>query len=219
MEKSFWLDKWQAKEIGFHLSDFHPLLQKYHLKVFSSSKSVFVPLCGKSHDMAFLASEKYRVTGSELSEIAAQEFFEEQKLLFGNTDYLIENQRTHTSYRNDGCTIFTGDYFDLESTMLLGAENIYDRAALIALPKEMRVRYVKQLKELLPQANMLLITLDYDQSVVSGPPFSVDEQEVNQLFSFASIKQLYRQDIIEQEPRFMSKGLQSFNQTAYEIHW
>jgi thiopurine S-methyltransferase len=66
---------------------------------------------------------------------------------------------------------------------------------------------------------MLLITLDYDQKIMNGPPFSVTQKEVNKLFSFAKVKQLHRSDIIEQEPAFKKRGLTRFYETVYSIEW
>jgi len=59
---------------------------------------------------------------------------------------------------------------------------IYDRAALVALPQEMRIRYTAHLTEITDKAPQLLITFEYDQSAMEGPPFSVSNEEVNELY-------------------------------------
>ncbi len=217
-DQSFWHNKWQTNEIGFHLNDVHPLLKKYYSDIFLAEKTVFVPLCGKTIDMAFLQSNGKNVIGAELSEIAAKSFFQEQ---FPDSD-LKKNQNELSEFKElsaQNIQILVGDYFSLTSELIGGAKQIYDRASLIALPQEMRKRYVEQLHVLLPQASMLLITLDYAQDKMSGPPFSVEYDEVIELFSFAYVNQIHRKNIIENEPRFKSKGLTSFNQTAYHISW
>lgn len=218
MEKSFWLDKWQQNQIGFHLPEYHPLLQKFNADVFSTASSVFVPLCGKTKDMEFLYSQGFSVLGNEFSSIATEDFFAAAKLDSQHPLNIIE-QDPFIRYQQDKIEILVGDFFELTSDQLKDIRCIYDRASLIALPKEKRKSYVTHMTRIIPNATMLLITLDYDQQIMAGPPFSVDKNEVEQLFSFAKIKQLHRRDIIRQEPRFKGKGLTSFYQTAYEIEW
>lgn len=218
MEKSFWLDKWQQNQIGFHLSEFHPLLQKYSDDLFSNASSIFVPLCGKTKDMEFLYSQGFNVLGNEFSSIATEDFFAEATLASQYPLNIIE-QDPFIRYQQDKIEILVGDFFELTNQQLKNIYCVYDRASLIALPKEKRKSYVAHIKEIMPKATMLLITLDYDQQLMAGPPFSVDPSEVEKLFSFARIEQLHRRDIIHQEPRFKSKGLQCFYQTAYKIEW
>jgi len=55
---------------------------------------------------------------------------------------------------------------------------IYDRAALVALPEEMRRRYSAHLMEITERARQLLVVYEYDQSLMDGPPFSVSGDEV-----------------------------------------
>lgn len=222
MDNNFWLKKWDSKEIGFHLPEYHPLLLKYYTQIFSEQSAIFVPLCGKSKDMIFLESQGLNVLGCELSQIAAEEFFSESQNLRGDCPTLkieVENQSLLTRYHSSKINILVGDIFNLDSTLLTEITCIYDRAALIALPKELRLKYANHLRVLLPKAKMLLITLDYDQSKMSGPPFSVNKTELGSLFSFAKIKELQRTNIIDDEPHFKKKGLTSFNQTAYFIEW
>ncbi len=215
MDKSFWMNKWQAGEIGFHLADVHPWLVKYHKDIFPETGNLFVPLCGKTNDLRYLSEQGHRVLGVELCEMAAQSFFSEH---FPDTKISKRIDSDFTRYAYNNIEIMVGDYFKLPQP-LDDCCYIYDRAALVALPNEMRKAYVKKMLELCPSAHLILITLDYQQSQMDGPPFSVDEEEVNQLFNFAKIKQLHRQDLIDKEPRFQSKGLKSFNQTLYHICW
>lgn len=229
MQKEFWYDKWQADQIGFHLESAHPLLQKFHDQVFASSQSVFVPLCGKSKDLVFLAQQHHQVIGNELSDKAVQAFYLENYQL-DNAQLTALSDKLELKHSNlstrglchyslNGVSIFQGDFFQLEKDQLKGVEAIYDRAALIALPTAMRLDYVAHLKTLFNSANLLLITLEYEQAKMDGPPFSVSRNEVDSLFKFAQIKVLYSKDIIEKEPRFKSKGLESFIETAYQIIW
>ena len=218
MEKKFWLDKWEANEIGFHLSDYHPLLQKYLPLHYSNEKTVFVPLCGKSRDMAFFESKGVEVTGCELSAKAATDFFTELYPLAQQPVKAVKGAR-FSRYHKNNINILVGNLFVLESNDFTQIKFIYDRASIVALHEKLRRQYVSHLRQLFPTAKMLLITLDYDQNIMSGPPFSVTQEEVNKLYSFAKIELLHRSDIIEKEPAFKNRGLTSFFETAYSIEW
>src|SRR5258708_29645765 len=78
MDAKFWHQRWEANEIGFHESNANPLLLT-HFKALSRPKGsrVFVPLCGKTLDIAWLLSNGYQIAGVELSELAIKQLFVE----------------------------------------------------------------------------------------------------------------------------------------------
>lgn len=177
MEANFWHSRWQEGRIGFHQAEVNTFLKVYWPKLPSQSL-VFVPLCGKSLDMLWLAAQGHRVIGVELSELAAQEFFAEQSV---QPD--IEQRGNFVGYSANNVTILCGDFFGLTPADLDGVVAVFDRAALIALPKNMRQRYAEHLRELLPDGcQMLLVGMEYDESVMSGPPFNVPWAEISTLF-------------------------------------
>lgn len=214
MEPDFWLNRWKKQEIGFHLSAPHPLLQKFYSDVFSQENGVFVPLCGKSTDLKFLADNNCQVLGCELSELAINDFFVENQLPFES-----EKIEDFTIYTSAGYKILQGDFFNLTREQIKNTQTIYDRAALIALPPAMRNDYVAHLQQLFATADMLLITLDYPPQEMDGPPFSVDKNAVNNLFSFAKVETVYEKNILDDEPSFKEKGLTQINQSAHIIRW
>lgn len=214
MEPRFWIDKWKKQETGFHLASAHPLLQKYFATVFTNQTSIFLPLCGKTQDLLFCSQQGLRVIGNELSELAIEQFFQVNHL--APKTEIFEKFALHEA---DDIRIYQGDYFDLDKRAFENTQAIYDRAALVALPGEMRQNYVDKMKQMFPQAAMLLITLEYNQQEMNGPPFSVSQEEVNSLFDFATVVQLYKQDIIEKELKFKARGLSFFNECAYHIQW
>ncbi|TCV24337.1 thiopurine S-methyltransferase [Vibrio crassostreae] len=208
----FWHNKWAANQIGFHLEDVNPLLIEFWKKTDPSyEKSVFVPLCGKSEDLIWLASKHEEVQGVELSQIAVRAFFSEH--FYTPTVTQINGQ--HELYQFDELSVYTGDYF---TAPIQPVDIIYDRASLVALPEEMRVQYVERLKQLLkPGGKILLVTLDYDQSEMTGPPFSVPKLEIDQLFAGYKIT-LLNQDIADDEhPKIAKKGLSRFCEEVYLI--
>jgi thiopurine S-methyltransferase len=178
MEANFWHNKWEKNEIAFHESAANPLLIK-HLPALSlqPESRIFVPLCGKSLDMPWLRAQGFRVVGVELSELAVTQFFEEMGCT--PTRQVIGQ---HQHYQSPGIEIWVGDIFTLKPDQLGEVNAIYDRAALVAMPAELRTRYANQVQRLSGYAPQLVITYEYDQAVLAGPPFSISEADMHTYF-------------------------------------
>ncbi|MEM9793090.1 MAG: thiopurine S-methyltransferase [Pseudomonadota bacterium] len=178
MEAEFWEDRWKSNKIAFHEGIPNALMQK-HISQFGlrEQSRIFVPLCGKAHDLNWLTDQGHVVIGAELSESAVREVFDRTGIA-----YEVERSAGHTRYHNGRLDIFVGDFFDLTAAQIGSIDAIYDRAALVALPTGMRDTYAERLVQLTSRAPQFLITYDYDQSQTSGPPFSVPEAEVTRLY-------------------------------------
>jgi len=174
MDAGFWHLRWKNNEIAFHESKSNPLLIR-HFTELSLAKGgrVFVPLCGKTLDISWLLSKGYRVAGAELSQIAIEQLFME---LGVQPDISTVGELEQRSANN--LDIFVGDIFALTKKILGPVDGIYDRAALVAFPEEMRKRYTAHLTAIAGKVPQLLICYDYDQSLMEGPPFSVRNDEV-----------------------------------------
>ena len=213
MKKDFWLERWERGETGFHQDEVNPYLRQFWKELRLARDSVvFVPLCGKSRDMLWLRSQGHQVLGVELSPIAAQAFFKEngytpQHASLGKFD----------RYEADGICILCGDFFDLTGDALAQVAAVYDRASLIALPPEMRERYVRHLSSILAHATqMLLVTVDYPPEEMQGPPFSVTAGEVNALYrERAELRLLAHLDVLAQNPRFRERGLSRLQENIF----
>lgn len=174
METNFWINRWQTNQIGFHLPDVNPLLVKYFDRLsLPKGARIFLPLCGKTLDIAWLLGQGYRVVGAELVELAIIQLFEELGVKPEVTE--VGNLKLYTASHID---IFVGDIFNIHQNTLGEVHAVYDRAALVALSEEVRKKYSSHLKTITKNAPQLLITFEYDQSLFSGPPFSVDAKEV-----------------------------------------
>jgi len=176
MDANFWHNKWAKNEIAFHRDTANPLLVD-HLKVLSLKKAsaIFLPLCGKTLDIAWLLSKGYRVVGVELVESAIEQLFAELAM---TPEVSTVGDIKHFNAQN--IDIYVGDIFAVTPTLLGAVDAIYDRAALVALPNEIRPQYAAHLMEITQQAPQLLIAYHYDQHLVQGPPFSISDQEVIQ---------------------------------------
>jgi thiopurine S-methyltransferase len=174
MDRNFWLQKWKTNQIAFHNGEVHPLLIEYFDTLAQEKGArVFVPLCGKTRDLAWLISQNYLVVGVELSETAVEQVFSEI-----NVSPVISAFGRIRRYSAQNIEIFVGDIFDLSKELLGPVHAIYDRAALVALPKEMRQRYTIHLKQITDAAPQLLICYEYDQSLMDGPPFHISFDEI-----------------------------------------
>jgi thiopurine S-methyltransferase len=174
MEAGFWRAKWARNEIGFHNAEAHPLLvAHFGALALAAGGRVFVPLCGKTRDIHWLLANGCRVAGAELSRIAVEQLFAE----LGVTPAVTEASGMGR-YSADGIDIFAGDIFALSGEMLGPVDAVYDRAALVALQADMRGRYAAHLARTTGGAQQLLISFDYDQSLLDGPPFSVAGDEI-----------------------------------------
>lgn len=176
MEANFWHKKWETNDIAFHEGNANPLLVNYfqHLGLEKGSR-VFLPLCGKTLDIRWLLANGYLVAGAELSSIAIEQLFAELGL--APTITTLGKLKRYSAYNID---IFVGDIFDLTAKLLDHIDAIYDRAALVALPWEIRSRYTTHLRAITAQAPQLLVCYNYDQSQLEGPPFAISNTEVNQ---------------------------------------
>jgi len=208
MSHEFWHQSWQRGEIGFHLDYDHPqLLANFDRLQAKPDEVIFVPLCGKSRDLAWLTEQKLQVVGVELSPLAIEAFFVEHGLQPERED-IGELEL----WRAGAIRIYCRDFFALRLQHLHGARLVYDRAALMALPPRGRHDYAARLTEWLPSGGrMLLISNSYDQQRIDGPPFSVPRQEVEQLYGAAfDIESLSRQEMIDAHPGLRQRGLDSF---------
>jgi thiopurine S-methyltransferase len=215
MDANFWLERWRLDEIGFHQADYNARLMK-HWPALNVPKggTVFVPLCGKSRDMIWLAQAGHEVLGVELAPVAIEAFFREAAAPYSH------RQRSPLSvYEGNGIRILCGDFFDLAAEDLVGTRGVFDRGALVALPPKMRRRYVDHLLTVLPvRTEILLLTLEYDQTRVGGPPFSVQRAEVEALYGGrCSIMQLESVTTDQVPPRFLAQGVIETGDSTYRI--
>jgi thiopurine S-methyltransferase len=214
LEPEFWHQRWAANQTGFHEGEVNHYLRRFlSTLALPAAARVFVPLCGKAVDLDWLAAQGLEVFGIELSPIAVEAFFAEHG---------IEAQPAPlpglAGHAGGGIHIACGDFFTLRPDHLSGIRTVYDRAALIALPSDMRRRYVRHLQALFPQGTrILLVTLDYPQAEMDGPPFAVPEREVRELYAGCEVRLLASEEVLPAHERFASRGLTHLTEAAYLI--
>ena len=195
MEPDFWRQRWSEGRIGFHRADVLPSLQRHWPALaLPEGSSVFVPLCGKSRDMAWLAAQGHQVVGIELVGDALHAFFADEGLSPESVT-IGSGNGSLIRHRAGPYTLYEGDLFDLDAETLAGVAAIYDRAALIALPPDLRRRYAAHLDRIAPTASQLLVCLEYADGEHEGPPFRVDADEVTALYGAGRVEALSRQTL------------------------
>jgi thiopurine S-methyltransferase len=202
--------------VGFHQPTPHSALERWWPTLgVPHGARVYVPLCGKSIDMAWLAARGHGVVGSELSPLAIEEFFAGMSL----ADVAVDACGTFRRHRQGPFEILQGDALALTPALLGPVGAAYDRAALVALPPAMRERYVAGFAALLPSGSRsLLISFEYLQAIKAGPPFSVDAAEIARLYGpHFELAELERSNIIADSPKFAAAGLDALYEVTYSL--
>ncbi|HEY1140396.1 MAG TPA: thiopurine S-methyltransferase [Lysobacter sp.] len=215
MHPDFWRQRWADNQIGFHQDTPTPLMLKHWPSLgVAPGARVFVPLAGKTLDMAWFAAQGYRVLGVELSRIAVEAFFDEN----GATPERSES-KYGTHYLAGNIELICGDAFGLDDELLGTCDAVFDRAALIALPADLRRRYVSELYTRLPShCRGLLVSLEYPQHEKDGPPFSVVESEVYDLYSRDwDVATLERRAILATQQRFIDEGVTALDTVVFAL--
>lgn len=213
MTPDFWIERWQRREIGFHQQAGNELLQAYWPKLgVAPGSTVFVPLCGKSVDMAWLAAQGHKVIGIELSPLAVEEFFREQ-----GVDAVVAQAGAFAVHTAGPISIWCGDIFELPASALRDVGTVYDRAALVALPPDLQPRYAELLQRVVPRdAKTLLISLAYPDGQIKGPPFSTPREQVTALFgNHSDITVCEARDRLDQSPNLKERGVTSLEEAVY----
>jgi thiopurine S-methyltransferase len=188
------------------------LVEYFELFELEPEDKVFVPLCGKSLDMLYIMNQGFSVVGVEISEIGVRQFFRENDLT-----YKITRVDDFELYSSENLEIYCGDFFSLTSKHLNNVKAVLDSKSLIALEPDLRQKYVKYLNDIISVgARILLVTLQYPQHQMSGPPFSVDKSEVESLFSMTfESRELRSFNDIENGLKLERAGVDFINNAAY----
>ncbi len=193
-----WLERWEVGRIGWHEAGGNRGLKSNWT---ARGLHVLVPLCGKAIDLRWLAEGGNRVTGVELSPIAAAGFFEDNDLA-----YRVDESGALPVYtgRDLPVRIVCGDYFQFDEA---GFDAHFDRGALVALPPDLRSRYAEHtLERLEAEALQCVITVEYDATRASGPPFVVGQDELLGHWPGLELRDSY-DDSEAMPPKFREAGV------------
>jgi thiopurine S-methyltransferase len=215
VQPEFWQHRWRTAQIGFHQAIVDRRLEAYWPKLnLPADTRVFVPLCGKSLDLLWLRDRGHRVIGIELSSLAVEGFCMEHGI--------PAVRRSHGDFdvfEAERLTLIRGDFFKLTPALFGAVSAVYDRASLIAFTPAQRSAYVEHLTALTqPRTQTLLITVEYPQAQMNGPPFSVPRTDIDLLYAdHHSIELLGQEDILERESRYKARGLTELREVCYRL--
>ncbi len=201
-----WIERWQEGRIGWHEPAGNSGLRKHWT---AAGRRVIVPLCGKTFDLFWLEQQGNEVVGVELSELAVRAFFEENGI-----PYTVHDADMPAFTADDRqITIFCGDYFAFTADSF---DAYFDRGALIALPADVRPGYAEHTRSLLAAgAETLIITLEYDQDVVDGPPYAVAGDEL--LTYWPELQRVdAHEDLENGPPKFREAGLREMIEVVWK---
>ncbi|HET6527158.1 MAG TPA: hypothetical protein VFG39_00260 [Balneolaceae bacterium] len=208
MEISYWQSRWRKNKTGWHMDEVYPLLPDLWPSLsLKAGARILVPFCGKSVDMQWFIDKYFHVTGVDVSEKALHAFMERS-----SNPFTSQHQYGFSVFRSENIELWQGDFQKLPVAGMPSFDAIYDKAALIALPEEMRLKYAQKVLQCSgPETQMMLQTFEYEQDEMTGPPFSVDEQEIRRLYGKQFDLALLRQ---KQKPelrgKFQRRGLSSY---------
>ncbi len=215
MDTDFWHRRWQRREIGFHNDEVHHFLQRFFPQLnLPQGAKVLVPLCGKSHDLLWLCEQGYQVVGVELSQQAVEEFCQENRL-----QPEIRAVDGFRCYQFERLSIYCGDFFALSEKQTGRVDAVYDRGSLVALPPKMREDYVRQLRQLLKTGNqMLCISYDFDQQQRPGPPFSVPQADLTELFAdWCTLEKIHSESTLDRHQMLQAAEVQALQEEVYRL--
>lgn len=182
--EAFWDAMWRAGRLGFHQPEVNAHLRDAEAFLTGAGAGrALVPLCGKSLDLVWLRARFTHVVGVEFVETAIAQFFAEQGLTPQETADL-----GRARFESHGLTLIASDIFHVTPAEVGAVDLVYDRAALIALPPDVRPRYAAHVLSLCrPGTRILLLTMFATRELpyAGGPPFSVDDDEVRALYGAA----------------------------------
>ncbi|MFT4725713.1 MAG: thiopurine S-methyltransferase [Granulosicoccus sp.] len=217
MEASHWLKAWSENRIGFHQKNVNKRMVGHWPSLeLSQGAKVFVPLCGKSTDMLWIADQGHPVLGVDLSAKAAEAFFVDNEL-----EYAVGERDGFEIYSSKNSAaaieIWAGDFFNLTPDHLGQCGAYYDRAAMIAMDERLRATYSSHMAAVMrPDSRALLLVISYDQGKMKGPPFSVSDENVRKLLSEAfDICELEHYSGAHRLGNLADRGLETLDERVY----
>jgi thiopurine S-methyltransferase len=207
-----WLGRWATGRTGWHETDGNAGLRTHWPAAQLSGadrQRVLVPFCGKTLDLLWLIHQGYEVVGVELAEVAVRQFFAENDLEF---EVVVEENLHRFIAKKLPLSISCGDYWGFSDPPF---DALYDRGALVALPHTMRRDYVEHTKTLLlANAVKMVVTLEYDQSIVAGPPFAVHADELTEYWS--DLRRVGQYDDLQNcPPKFRTAGITDVQEVVW----
>lgn len=214
-----WGDRWNKSQTQFHMNRVHPMLEKHYndLTGGKASSRIFLPLCGKSLDLKWLADKGHDVVGCEGVDLGCREFFEEQNIPYKAEPIKGVEGVVYKATDGKKITLYRCDYFELTSKITGTFDCIWDRGSFVAIPTQRRQEYVNVTAPLLKKnGKYLLDCFLVDNNAFGGPPFNCKEDEVKKYFGSAcTTRKIDTKDAFTKWQE--SWGIKSFVEEVYML--
>lgn len=208
MEISYWMSRWEKGKTGWHREEVYPRLPEFWPRLrLTGNARVLVPLCGKSHDLDWLAAQGFAVVGVEASKKALTQVMERF-----STPFIRTESHGYTVFKSAFMELWQGNFMNFPKAAVPSVDAIYDKASMVALPGSMRKKYRTKILDLCnAHTQILLQSFEYEQQEMVGPPFSLPEQEVKNLFGrHFNIILLHEESKLKEVKKFRQRGLSTY---------
>ena len=204
-DNALWQQCWRDHNTDFHQKTVNPHLIRFWPSLNVAGR-VLVPLCGKSLDILWLAQQGHAVLGVELSPVAVRAFFRENHM-----QPVRKRIGQFTLWKHGRIEILCGDVFLLGRHDIGNISAVYDRAALTALPEDLRRTYLTHLEKILPPScKVLLLTTEEPDE---GEDTSTVAEEITTLYAPRYHIELAHVECVP-EPN----GTDTPGQVAYQVY-
>lgn len=183
-QKEFWSSRWKTGDTPWQTQGIHRLLDQHQELVLAGKQNarVFIPLCGKAHELLWFYGRAHNVIGVEYIERSASEFFTDNGLPCEETTCHELKCKVFRTL-DHRLQIFVCSIFEFNRDCAGTMDIVWDRGALVAVNDDERPRYASVIKSLLsPGFSYGLCTVVYDDPSFKGFPRSVPDDEVVKLF-------------------------------------
>ena len=177
----FWQKRWDSGTTRWRRPDIHPSLQQFTNKVFfdyfpSGGARILVPLCGKTVDMAHLATKRKvgQVVGIDGVRKAVEAFAQE------NPDLEVKSMEACPEkvekWQGNSITLIIGDFFEVDKTDFGEVcDGAWDRGSLVAIKPERREKYVEQIGKLMNKDGRILLSTFVHRNRDKSPSYAAQK--------------------------------------------
>lgn len=177
-----WKNRWVVRNIGFHQSQHDGLLDAKEDEMFGGkTKSIFMPLCGKTFDIVWMYKKGHTVCGVEIAEQAIKEFFDENEIDFDVET--VENIGKLYKSKDGLLRLYVADLFDMSRELCGQYDLIWDRRSLVAINLIDHEKYRDLVLSMMKDdGTYYLSTVEYDPAVWPGPPHTISDKVVKDIY-------------------------------------
>ncbi|XP_077544675.1 putative thiopurine S-methyltransferase [Haemaphysalis longicornis] len=175
--EEYWLNEWQQGRAVWQIDGVLELLLDNKDVILAGKKQarVFIPFCGKAHELKWFMDLGHNVVGVEFVEECIREYFSENDLEIEEATCPVINCKILQT-PDQRLRVFVCNFFDFRRECAGLFDIVWDRSGFTAVPERDRTKYASVLKPLLaPGFSYGMWTPIYDAPWFTASPRSTDE--------------------------------------------